>query len=407
MSGPSSTPISTASRRGDRSAPVTYGQRDGGTARPAEAGQRPVVGQVPTTWREDLAAALPGWVVARLVVATAWLANATLVAVRLDGVEPTATSQGLFAWDATYYADIAQFGYANIGFDAIRFHPLLPLLGFNAVGVLLVANLSGLVAAALVHRLAASVTGDRDLARRAATLVALAPPAFSLVWAYAEGPFLVLAALQLIALRRRWWWAAGAAGVLASLTRPAGLLLALPAAVEAVASLREPGRRAWAGVVGIAGRIAAVAGPVAGIVGYLWWVEEATGEGMLPVRIQDDLRGGYVFPVVRVLQGFGEMVSDPLGDGLHIPFALGMVYLAWVCCRRLPASWAVLATAVVVTSLGAGNLNSIERYAYGSVPMIVALAAVTGGRRWRPAVALSTLGMLGMTVLAWHGEYVP
>lgn len=359
-----------------------------------------------STWREDLAAALPGWVVARLVVAAAWLANAALIAVRLDGVEPATTTQGLFAWDGAYYGSLAQFGYANVEFDGIRFHPLVPLVGVNRTGVLILANVTALLAAALVHRLVVRVTGDRDLARRSATFTALAPPAFTLVWAYAEAPFLLLSAAQLLALHRRRWWTAGVLGVLASLTRPSGILLTLPAMVEALRRPPDGSRRAVT-FAGIAGRVAAIAGPIAGIAGYLWWVEEATGEGMLPVRIQEDLRGGFVFPVFRLVEGFGEMVTDTLGDGLHIPFAIGMVYLVWICWRRLPLSWAVLATAAVFTSIGAGNLNSIERYALGTVPLVVALASVTGGRWWRPAIVISTLGLFGLTVLAWYGEYVP
>ena len=58
-------------------------------------------------------------------------------------------------------------------------------------------------------------------------------------------------------------------------------------------------------------------------------------------------------------------------------------------------------------NLAADNLNSTERYAYGTVPLLVALATVTGGRRWRPAVVLSSLLLVGMTALAWYGRYVP
>jgi hypothetical protein len=41
------------------------------------------------------------------------------------------------------------------------------------------------------------------------------------------------------------------------------------------------------------------------------------------------------------------------------------------------------------------------------VPLLVALAAVTGGRWWRPALAVSVVTMVGMTVLAWYGPFVP
>jgi hypothetical protein len=107
------------------------------------------------------------------------------------------------------------------------------------------------------------------------------------------------------------------------------------------------------------------------------------------------------------VEGLGEVVADPFGDGLHVPFAFGMVALVWVVWRRLPVAWALLATAAVTVNLAADNLNSTERYAYGTVPVLVALAWVTGGRRWRPAVGLSCLMFVGMMALAWYGRYVP
>ena len=352
-------------------------------------------------WQDDLRAAVPGWIAARAVVAVAWLVNLVLVEVRLDGVDPTATDQGLYAWDGSYYRALAELGYAGADPDGIRFHPLVPLLGVNGVGILLLANVSALVAAALVHRLVVVVMDDRDLARRSATLVSIAPPAFVLVWAYAEGPFLLLSAAVLLALHRRWWWTAAALGSLATLTRPSGLLLALPAAVEGWRAWRASDLRARAGIV------AAVVGPFAGFAAFLLWVEEATGDWLAPLRVQDDFRDGTVFPLLRLAEGLGEVVTDTLGDGLHVPFAFAMIALAWWAWRHLPLSWSALAIATVVSNLSAGNLNSIERYAFGCVPLVVAFAGVAGGRWWRPAVVLSILAMLGMAVLAWQGELVP
>ena len=345
-----------------------------------------------------LRAALPGWLAGRALVAAAWGVALVLVEIRLDGVEPVTMAQGLFAWDGAYYRDIAEGGYDAVERGGIRFHPLLPLLGRSGLGVLLVANLGGLVAAAVIHRLVQSETGDDDLARRTATLVGIAPPAFSTVWAYAEGPFLALAAGQLLALRKeRWWWAA-ALGALAALTRPTGLLLALPAAVVAW-------RRRSEGVG--AGTVAAVVTPVLAIGGYLAWVGGRYGDWWEPVRIQADLRGGTVFPLFRLVEGLGEVVADPFGDGLHVPFAFGIAALGWVAWRRLPLEWSVLAIAVVVLNLAADNLNSTERYAYGTVPLLVALGCVTGGRWWRPAVVVSGGLLVGMAAVAWYGRYVP
>jgi hypothetical protein len=79
----------------------------------------------------------------------------------------------------------------------------------------------------------------------------------------------------------------------------------------------------------------------------------------------------------------------------------------WVCWRRLPAAWTALAVVSVLQNLSAGNLNSTERYAYATVPLLVAGAVVAGGRWWRPVVAVSTLLLLAMTVVAWQGDFVP
>ena len=349
-----------------------------------------------TDWRGDLRAALPGWLAGRAMAAVAWGVALLIIEWRLDGIRSVTAAQGLFAWDAAYYRDIAEGGYGAVDPGGTRFHPLLPLLGRSGIGVLLLANFGGLVAAATVHRLVVQETGDGDLARRSATLVGIAPPAFCTVLAYAEGPFIALAAAQLVAVRRgRWWWAA-LAGALAGLARPTGLLLMIPAAVEAVRrrSVRLPA-------------VAAVLAPAVAIGGYLAWVGDRYGDALEPLRVQADLRGGAEFPLFRLVEGVGEMVADPLGDGLHVPFALGMIVLVWVTWRRLPVAWAVLATAAVTVNLAADNLNSTERYAYGTVPLLVALGCVTGGWRWRPAVVLSCLMFIGMMALAWYGRYVP
>jgi hypothetical protein len=348
------------------------------------------------SWREDLRAALPGWVAGRLLVAAAWFVTLAVVEWRLDGLRPVTTSQGLVAWDGAYYREIAEGGYDAVERGGIRFHPLLPLLGRSGIGVLLVANLGALLAGALMHRLVLEETSDRDLARRSATLVGIAGPAFATVWAYAEGPFLALAAAQLLALRRQKWWLAALLGALASLTRPTGVFLLIPAVVEVVR------RRAY-----VAGAFAAVVAPVAGMAGYLLWIGDRYGDAWEPVRIQADLRGGTVFPPFRLVEGLGEMIADPLGDGLHVPFAFAVLALAWVAWRKLPLGWALLAITVAVVNVSADNLNSTERYAYGTVPLLVALGVVVGGRRWRPAVVLSSLLLVGMATLAWYGRYVP
>ncbi len=356
--------------------------------------------------REDLRAALPGWVLGRLLTGVGWLVAVALVRERSAGTWTVQMHQGLFAWDGVFYRTIARFGYEAAGPASTRFHPLFPLLGGSAIGVLVVANLAALLAAAAVHRLGVDVLDDADLARRAATIVGVAPPAFTLVWAYAEGLFLLLSALLLLALHHRRWWVVAALGALATLARPTGVLLVIPVVAvlvgDAVAARGAPSTR-WPRPA----QAAAVVAPGVAMVAWLWWVGRIFRDAWLPVHVQSELRGGFRLPPLRLIEGIGEVVRDPLGDGLHLPFAVAAVWLAWVAWRRLPRAWGWYAVVTVAVMLSAENLNSIERYAMGTVPLVLAAAWASRGRVWRPAAALSGGLLIGMSALAWYGRYVP
>ena len=112
-------------------------------------------------------------------------------------------------------------------------------------------------------------------------------------------------------------------------------------------------------------------------------------------------------PIVRL----GEAASDVLHrdiHGLHFPFAVALVALAVIVCRRLPLSYGVFSVAIVVTSLAAGNLNSIERYGLNAFPLLMALALVTPTRvAERLTTAVCAVGLVWMCALAWLGVYVP
>ncbi len=361
---------------------------------------------------QDLLAVLPAWVVARLLVAASML-GARLWIDHVDGGErPIQVGQGLLAWDGAWYRSLVESGYAGVPGEGIRFFPGFVLLGRLSdrllpggaeVALVVLANLAALVAMALLLRLVRRVTGDEVLAGRSVWLLACFPPAFVLAWAYAEALFLLLAVGAFLALAdRRWWWV-GLLAAGAALTRPTGALLALPALVVVWRGWEAAGGRERVG------RAAAVLGGPAGFGAYVWWASVHTGEAFAPLTIQRELRGEPVDPLRRLLDGLGELFGpDALGDGLHIPFAVGFAVLAVLAFRRLPLEHALFAGACLVVALAADNLNSLERYALNGFPLVVALAAVadrTPLRRLVPVVAAT--GMAGMTALAVLGEYVP
>src|SRR5436305_2120866 len=141
-------------------------------------------------------------------------------------------------WDAVNYTRIAQYGYLsqNHPFDP-AFFPLFPLLirgaawlvgnqGYVIVGIV-VSNLAFLGAMFVIYEIAADMLGEQ-VGRRTLLYLSFFPTAFYFFAAYTESLFLLCTAGCFLALRRRRLLIAGLCGLLAALTRNAGLLLVIP-----------------------------------------------------------------------------------------------------------------------------------------------------------------------------------
>jgi hypothetical protein len=359
-------------------------------------------------------AALVPWALARVIVPSA-LGLARHLATELDATpRPLQLAQGLHAWDGAFYAAIARDGYEPLGREAYRFFPMFPLVGRalawlpgvdERLALVLVASISALVAGALLVLLVDRETGNAAAARRAPWLLALAPPAAVLVMGYAEGLFLALALGALLAARSGRFAAAGLLGGVAALTRPVGVLLAVPAAVEAA--------RGWtrAPLAGRASRVASVLGPAAGVLSYAWWVHGRTGDWWLAFRVQGDpsLRGDTVTPVESLVDAASALLhGDELGTGLHFVTAIAALVLLVVTARRLPASYTAYAAVSVGVVLTASSLNSLERYVLVTVPLLVAAALIVRGAAVeRVVVTLSAVALFALSTLSFAGVHVP
>ncbi len=373
-----------------------------------------MIGTVREFVRRDLRAAVMPWALARVLV----VGSLALTRFAVDHLEkatrPVQLGQGLFAWDAAFYRDIAEHGYGSVHSGALRFFPLVPLLsrglgvvflGNDAAALLVVANGSALLFGGLIYRVTRLETGDSRTAVRAAWFAAIFPPAMALVLGYAEATFMLLSVAMFLALRtRRFAWAAPI-GLLAGLARPVGVLLALPAAIEAARTWRTASLRDRVTRVG-----AVLAGPVGSGL-YLLWVRYAYGDAWLPLSIQNNRahRGGFVDPFTRTFDGIGDLLhGDRFGSGLHVLWLAVFVVLVVVLLRRLPSSYGAYAAAMVVVNLSARNLDSFERYAMSAFPLVLAVALLTDRPDVeRPVLVVSAAGLVGYSILAFLGVYVP
>jgi hypothetical protein len=365
-------------------------------------------------WRGDLMSAVVPWLLSRVIVLMA-LVTARHLVHHLTVKRPIVLRQGLLGWDAAFYGDVAKGGYTAVSRDGLRFFPLLPLLGrvvglvpfvSARTGVVVIANAAALVAALLLVRLVRAETGDDALARRAAFVLLLAPHAFVFVMGYAESLLCACALAAFIGLRRERWLIAAVAGFAAGLCRPVGVLLAVPAFVEALRAWRLHDR----GRDRVLPAIAVVA-PVAGLGSYLLWVRHRTGDLFLALRLQNskNLRGGNESPLTSVGHAFHELGSGQrVGYGLHAITAVVMVALVIVMARRLPASYTLYAAVSAGVALCAHNLDSIERYSLATFPFAIAAAMLLK----RPSIERIVLlliagGLVAASMLAFTGALVP
>lgn len=377
-----------------------------------------------TSWRrfarEDLAPAVAPWFVSRAIVLVA-LAIARDIGEQLTlRLEPIPLRQGLFGWDAAYYRDIAQGGYEAVAEAGLRFFPFLPVLARalawpigGRVGpvILVLVNLAALLYAAGLHHLVTEETGDAELGRRTIWLGLLAPPALCFVFGYAEAIFALLAVVVFIAARhRRWWFAAAAAGI-AALTRPTGILLGLPLLIEAILAFRAtaPAERRVGPTIGSA---VAVVAPALGLVTFLGWSANAGYGFLTPLRIQSssNLRGGFVAPWTALHMAFTDLRSgDALGSGLHLVWAVVVIACVAAAWRHLPLSYGAWAALSVAVALSAPNLDSFERYAVATFPVMIGAGLLTARPRdLFPAVlAACGAGLFGATYLVLQGRLVP
>jgi len=364
--------------------------------------------------RSDLRAALVPWITARLIVIAALGVSRFAYDQIGKAPRPAALGQGLFAWDAAFYRSIATHGYSGLPRAALRFFPLVPILtrglgtilvGRYDVALIVIANASALVFAALLHRLALLETGDARLARRAAWFGAVFPPFSVLVLGYADATAMALAAGVLLALRTRRFGVAIPLGILAGLCRPVGILLVVPAVIEAArgwntAPPRDRIRRAGATVA-----------PAVGTAAFLAYAGVAFGDTFAPLTVQNraNLRGRFEFPTTSFAHGVRDLVhAGRFGPGAHVLWAVVFAGLLVVVARRLPSSYTAYAAAALILGLSAHNLDSFERYCASTLPFLLGAAFITDRPdSERLVLGLAAAGLFAYSVLAFLGVSVP
>lgn len=378
----------------------------------ASAGQDPTPARL--RWSDGLVPVAVGWLWARCCIAIGWWLSDRLAGTLDNPRDVVGAHSGLLTWDGNFYRDLATGWYDAVPPAGARFFPLYPGIGRSLAplfggredwALVVVSNVAAFAGALVLWRLVAEVIDkasgpDRPVADRAAWMVAIAPAAFVLAWAYTEGLALVLIAATLLALHRRSFLWAACFALLSAALRPVGGLLLVPIMVELWRSRPRPP---------LPTVVALVAAPFVGLVGALWVIAAATGDWSLPIDAQRELRGGFQDPITRVLEPIGEVAKGNFRDVYnlaHMWVLLALFVVAWR--RRQPVSWLAYAGATLVLTLSSQQTDSLGRYALVVVPFVVALAQ-WADRRWRQVgvAAVSSVGLVWLTSEALLGRMVP
>ena len=336
---------------------------------------------------------------------------------RLD-VDPVRNM--LARWDTFFYLDIATHGYQWNG-DPLKgqnvvFFPLFPL-AMRGLGTLIGGHplLAGLIVSLAAFLLALIYfwrwTADRlgaEIATGAVWLLSTFPLGVFFGAAYTESLYLLVVVAACYHAERRQFARTAAAGFLAGLVRPNGLLLAIPVAWTAFVAGHRPrpeGETAetaesaenTSSSASVA-RAAAVIAPVLGVgcyCAYLWW------------RFGDPLAWfkGQAAWGTRP----GQLPAEPsasidlwwLADALPLTFVLGSIAPV---TRLLGAAYSLFIAINIAPPLLRHGLMSLGRFSSVMFPAFAWLAWRVRGRARTRLILACALGQAVLTALffTWH-----
>jgi hypothetical protein len=320
------------------------------------------------------------------------------------------------AWDSAWYLDIAQRGYVfrDDAQSSVAFFPLYPLLiravaslfgGSERafwVSAILLSYASFFAALVLLHRLTDRLLQDRDAARRAVLYAAVFPFSFPFTQIYTESLFLLLSVASVWCAGAGRWPLAGLCGALATVTRPNGIVLAVPLVIMA---LQAPWT--WAALARRALPLLALPGALAL---YCLFVYRLSGDPLAWLNAQ--AHWGYsignppwatiqrTLESVEALGLYGHLVrsEDALYGASHALIGLAVIALTPSVFRRLGVAMGCYVALGILIPFTGNALEGVGRYAATLFPLFIYLGAAIRGRRVHEAVLIGSALWLALNI---------
>jgi hypothetical protein len=330
-------------------------------------------------------------------------------------------------WDASWYLEIANQGYRFVPDQPelqqnIVFLPAYPML-VRTVGRLFGHQITGFVLAGVLVSVAAFFGAliylyqlarhwmDDDAAVMVLWLTATYPFAVFFGAIYTESLFLLGTTGAFYHFTKQQFGRAGVWALLVGLTRPNGVLLALPLAmIAATAKSVSPGADSGVTSTHLRARaLLAAAMPVAGVLLYsafIWsitgdpfaWLKGQAAWGRTYGGFEELLRSEYKYIANVGLSGY---LATPGYDAFNAFAAVFAIATAWPVFRRLGAVYAVFILLNILPPLAAGGFLSAGRLSSVLFPMFIWLATVIPARH-RPVWIATSAALQALNAVLFY-----
>ncbi|MEG4213045.1 mannosyltransferase family protein [Microcoleus sp. S13_B4] len=291
-------------------------------------------------------------------------------------------------WDGKWYTQIANLGYsyANDGQQhSVAFYPLFPLLirglmtlGMRAEAAGVLINSLAFLGALLVVYFWVEERYDAGAAKWTTAVLAWSPFSLFCTVMYTEGLFLFLTASALRAFERGEYIWAAFWGALTTATRGPGVALIPTFLLTAWREKRPP----LAYTAGFASGI--------GFFSFILYCAINLEEPLAFIHIQK------AWGQPTWLEIFKNFFSFRLYAATKVGMVFGGCYLLWYLRKRLSITIICFGFCSLTLLVTSGALQSVERYAYGIVPLSIGLGLLLAAKpRW----GYGLMGLFGVFLL--------
>jgi hypothetical protein len=301
-------------------------------------------------------------------------------------------------WDSNWYIDIARNGYStatnSVNMANYAFFPLYPmamrlvaaLIGDYFAAGLIVSNLCLIIACVYLYRLV-SLDEDGQTARRSIKYLILFPTAFIFSGVFTESTFLALSLACLYYAKRGRWLYSGSMGFLTALTRPYGVIIALPMAYEYLRQRR----------IGPDALLLSL--PLAGLSLFCLYNYFLTGDPLAFMHIQSAWGGRFSNPITELL---GRLASGNGDVRFEALFTLASLALLVASFKKVDISYLAYGLLLILIPLSTPNSAwSMARYILVAFPIFIILAKLGENRDLDHAMTIVLAMLQGLLMALW------